>query len=757
MQILGNLPGRGIFRLLRIDSTAARLIGLVLLGLLLAVRLADPTFVSNIRHQSFDLYQRMKPRVYQQLPVRIVDIDEASLKKYGQWPWPRTLLAELVDKLRAAGAGVIAFDIIFAEEDRLSPPKIAQDNPNLPSDIRAALAAQPPNEKVFAQAIANARVVLGQSSVRVASDSAEDRPVPDASFGARGGDPKPYLQQFPALVQNLPELEEAAAGRGVFSLSSDPDGVYRRVPLVVLVGDKVRLALSAEMLRVATGGNAFQFRVNEAGIDGLILGRLFPENADNLIRTTRNGRVWPYFTAIEDVGRYVPASAVLEGTADPAKLRGNLIFVGTSAIGLEDYRATPMAATMPGVEIHAQVVESILSRQMLVRPNYAITMELSALLAIGLVIIYLVPRMGAVWALVLAAGLQVLFAGGSVYAFTQHRLLIDATFPVAATALMFVALATANYIREEQQRQQIRGAFGQYISPDLVEQLSEDPERMVLGGETKELTLLFSDVRGFTGISEQYMDNPQGLTSLMNRFLTVLSAPVLEYKGTIDKYMGDAIMAFWNAPIEAEDHALRGCRAALGMIAELNALNAKRREEAPPGKVVAPIRVGIGINTGQCVVGNMGSELRFDYTALGDTVNIASRLEGQSKPYGLPIVIGENTAKLVRNSLAVIEIDLIRVKGKQRPERMFALLGDEELAGKSAFTEMVKTNLAMVEAYRTRAWKKARTAKNELAQLGRKSGVDLSEYLKLYEARIAEFQKNPPPRGWDGVYTATSK
>jgi adenylate cyclase len=729
---------------------SARLATLVLLLCLLALRALDPTPVKILRFQSFDLYQRLFPREYAALPVRVVDIDEASLASYGQWPWPRTTIAELVDRLAENGAIVTGFDIIFAEEDRLSPDRIAEDNNALPENIRLALSELPSNDSIFAGRIGRARVVLGQTSVRSAADAAknsdEDSDTPHAAIG---GDPAPFLQRFPALVRNLPQLEAAAAGRGVFSLSPDPDGIYRRLPLTMIVGGNVKLALSTEVLRIATGGQAFGIRSNDAGIAGIVVG-------GQLVATDPHGVVWPYFSESRPQ-RYISAGAVLDGSAERAHIANHMILVGTSAVGLEDYRATPLGVAMPGVEIHAQVIESILSNSLLWRPNYALGMELVFVFLVGLLVIYIVPKVGAVRALALALVSQAAFLVGSFYAFHQHQMLIDATFPVASTALLFVALATSNYMREERQRQQIRSAFGQYISPDLVEELIADPDRMVLGGETKELTLLFSDVRGFTSLSEEYFDNPQGLTQLMNEFLTELSAPILEHKGTIDKYMGDAVMAFWNAPLDMDNHAAVGCRAALGMLERLAALNEKRRlAHEAEGKIATPINVGIGINTGLCVVGNMGSALRFDYTALGDTVNIASRLEGQSKPFGLPIVIGELTAHAVAAEMATIEIDLIMVKGKKKSQRMHALLGGPELRKDPGFHELAAVNERMIGHYRAMRWDEADAALDAMADIV-SPGPGMAGYIELYRARVAELRTDPPPPGWEGVHVAQMK
>ena len=726
-------------------------LALAVVILLLVVRVSDPGFLQTLRFQSFDFYQRSKPREFKNLPVRIIDIDEKSLAEYGQWPWPRNIIADLITKLAASGAVVIGFDIVFAEPDRLSPPRIAKDNPGLPQNIRDALSALPQTETAMQNAMAKTRVVTGQTSVRNLTDAGvRDQTIAAIPHAALGGDPEPYLQHYPDLVQNMPELEAAAKGQGVFSLVPELDGVFRRIPIVVKVKDKLRLTLSVEMLRIATGGRAFATRVDKAGLSGVVVG-------GKLVKTDPNGRVWPYFSKPNSI-RYISAADILGDTANKRLISGHMVMVGTSAVGLEDLRATPLVSALPGVEVHAQLLESILSDSMLIRPNYALGMELVFLAFSGLLIILLVPRLGAVWALVLALVLLGSYAGLSYYLFSEKRLLLDATFPVGATVILFVMMATANYMREERRRQQIKGAFGQYLSPDLVDQIVQDPDRLVLGGETRELSVLFSDVRGFTTLSESYKDNPQGLTKLMNQFLTVLTNAILKRGGTIDKYMGDAVMAFWNAPLDTKNHAMMSCRAALDMIQELNALNEKRAEEfRQKGEEAEPIKVGIGINTGDCVVGNMGSDMRFDYTALADTVNIASRLEGQSKPLGVEIVIGEKTAAETKDTLAVFEIDFIKVKGKQEPERVYGLFGDEDLAADEQFQLIKKHNTAMLSAYRKQNWELAQDAIFSLAVASEKAGIDLSVYMDLYTWRIEEFIENPPGAHWDGVYVATSK
>ena len=704
------------------------------------------------------MFQRIEPRVYTNQPVAIVDIDESSIERYGQWPWARTRLAELVERLTASGAAAIAFDIIFSENDRLSPEFVAIDNENLSQNLRNSLKALPSNDRLFARAIAKSRVVVGQTSVRSTRQSrTEMRQVKKLPHAVLGPDPAQFLPKFPELLQNLPMLESAAKGQGVFTISPDPDGVFRKLPVIMMVAGNLRLGLASELLRVATGGNAVAIRSDAAGIQGVVLARQF-------IKTDRNGTIWPYFSK-SNPARFISAGDILDGKVPLRKIRGRLVLVGTSAVGLEDYRATPMGVLMPGVEIHAQALEGILSKQLLNRPNYAIGAELLVIFALSIGAIILVPMLGAVWSFLSAGLLLGGYVAVSYLAFSQYLLLLDPSFPLIATILVLVLLTTANYFREEQKRKQIRGAFGQYISPDLVDQLSDNADKLVLGGESRELSVLFSDVRDFTSIAESYKTNPQGLTDLMNKFLTVLSNAIMRYDGTIDKFMGDAVMAFWNAPLDKKEHALASCQAALDMLRDVSDLNGKLLQLhgstiSDPTLDATPyheINVGIGINTGTCVVGNMGSENRFDYTALGDTVNIASRLEGQSKTYGIKIVLGNATAEHVTGKMAILELDLIRVKGKKEPERIFGLFGSGKLLASEDFIAAQAMNKSMLASYRSQDWSSAISALGMLREIDDRLKLGLAEYLFMYDFRIAEFAANPPGKKWDGVYTALSK
>jgi adenylate cyclase len=724
----------------------ARGLGLLLTALFVALKVWDPAPLQILQLKTFDTYQQIKPWTPTARPVVIVDIDEKSLRTYGQWPWSRDLVADMVERLGKLGAAAIAFDIIFAEPDRMSPAEIANQLRNLEEGVRQRLQALPSNDQLLADAMSATKVVLGQSGYGGAAVAdAESAP---SSIVTLGGDPRPFLISLPSLLANVPELEAAAAGRGLVTVQPEIDGIVRRVPAIMAVAGHTRPALSIELLRVAMGVQSIAVRSDAAGVRNIVLGSV-------AIPTDRNGQLWVNFSG-HDPRRYISAADVIEGRLADDVLAGTLVLIGTSAIGLYDMKATPLEPNTPGVEIHAQLLENILSGSLLHRPNYALGSEVAMAVAICLAMVALVPMLGA--RLVFAMGFFIaciLFAGSWIL-YDRRSLLIDPVFPLLSSASVYLLLVFVNYMREENRRTAIRAAFGQYISRDLVEQLTMNPDRLVLGGETRELTLLFCDVRKFTTISELYKDDPQGLTSLMNRFLTPLSAAIMENDGTIDKYMGDAIMAFWNAPVDLQDHAAHACDAAIEMLARLDRLNGDlEREAKAAGRGFIPLRVGIGLNTGTCLVGNLGSNLRFDYSALGDPVNLASRIEGLTKTYGVPILVGERTAMLA-SSYLFLEVDLIQVVGKTIPERIFALLGGPEQRDSPGFAELLTHHRRGLASYRARDWAEARTAFSA-AQRCTPAGHDLSGIYQLYHKRIEDYSAAAPLSSWSGVETATEK
>ncbi|CCD97477.1 adenylate/guanylate cyclase domain-containing protein [Bradyrhizobium sp. STM 3809] len=728
----------------------ARMICLLLLIGFAALRVADPPPFEELRLRTFDNFQLLSPRTKTARPVTIIDIDEKSLSdpKLGQWPWPRTRIAELIDRLTRLGAVVIAFDVVFAEPDRLNPALAAEMFPNLDEATREKLKALPSNDQVLADALRKSRIVLGETASLVKRADLDDT-LPVTGF-AMVGDPIPYMEPFPGLLRNVPVIEHAAIGRGLFTIPPERDGIIRRVPMIMRAQDVTMLSLSFEILRVVTGTDTVLVKAEDGGISSLVL-RGFQ------IPTDGNGKIWVHY-ANHDPSLYVSAIDVLEGRVPREKVEKKLVLIGPgpSAIGLNDIKTTPVYRAMPGVEVHAQVLESVLMGSVLTRPYWGVVVEFFGAVLLGLLVIVFAPRLGAV-TLVIVGGL---FAGAllgtSWYFYTQHRLLIDFTYPMLSTTAIYLTLIFASFIREQQQRKEIRGWFAQYMSPVLVEQLAQSPEKLVLGGEEREMTIMFSDVRGFTSISESYKHDPQGLTTLMNRFLTPLTDAIIARKGYVDKYMGDAIMAFWNAPLDDREHHLNACTAALDMLDKIDEVNREREQEAAHGgHVYIPLNVGIGLNTGIGVVGNMGSELKKNYSVLGDSVNLASRLEGQTKEYGFPIIVGSATALAVKDKLAILELDFIMVKGKTEPEVIYAIAGREDVMYSERFQLLRNLTIEMLAAYRSRDWEEALAA---IAR-GRKRDEekDLAKLFDLYEARIRAYQQNPPPDDWNGAHALTSK
>lgn len=723
-----------------------RLIGLFLLINLTLLKIADPVVMEVLRFRLFDALQSVAPREAAPAPIAIIDIDEKSLAALGQWPWPRHVMAQLVTRASEAGAVVTGFDMVFAEADRLTPAQLAQSLPGLTPQARAELAALPDTDAAFAEAMGKTRVVLGQSG---RSDGGGQSPVsPQTPFAVIGGEPAAHLVTYSGVLENRPALEAAAAGRGLFSIRPEADGIVRRVPLVMQAGGRLNTALSLEMLRVATGGQAAAIRLDEAGIAQVVV-------AGVRIPTDSSGQLWLHY-APANAARRISAVDVIEGRIPPGRLTGHLVLVGTSAIGLNDLRATPLDRAMPGVEIHAQVIESILTKSWLTRPNYALGAEVVAGVLVGLVILVLVPILGAWPVLGLMLAMLAGVVSGGIWAFFTQRVLFDMLYPLLVGAGMFTTLVFLNFREEEKKRAGIRNAFQRYISPALVDQLAKSPDKLKLGGETRVMTFLFSDIRGFTTIAESFQKDPQGLTTLINRLLTPLSNAILDEFGTIDKYMGDAIMAFWNAPLDNAEHPFAACRAGLDMVRRLAVLEAERKAEAAvTGIKTPPLAVGVGINTGPCVVGNMGTVTRFDYSVLGDAVNLASRLEGQTVGYGVSIILGQNTAVAVENRYAVVEIDLLRVKGKKEPERIFALFGVEDVAADAAFMAAKSAVSDVITAYRARQF--ADVPKLIEAAMPLATPFRLGKVLEIHAARAAELLANPPPDDWDGAATAQSK
>ncbi len=724
----------------------------ILIGAL-GLRAVDPLPLQQLRNLTFDSYQRLKPREYDpNVPVVIAAIDEKSLDKFGQWPWSRTTLAQLTDRLTELGAVAVAFDVIFAEPDRTSPVAVAS---NLPADpqydaARAQLATLPDPDADFAAALARSPSVLAFAYSNDAALSADPSIEFPYGFSIIGTAEETYVagkvQGAPYAILPLPALMQAAHGMGeVHAGDPDADGVIRRVPLAVAVGDKLYPTLAGDTLRVGVGGQTAQVKLTRDGfIDKMRLG-------EAIVPVNDRGELLLYDTGLESK-RYISLVDVFDPSFNATRIAGHLVLVGTTVEGLKDNRATPLAPVMPGVEIHAQILEQIIDGIYLTRPYDADQIEQYYLAGFGVVLLFFLYRRSAIAGTVVLIGALVMTIGASWWQFADRGYLFDPIYPGLAAVVMFSSGTVVNYLRVEKEKRNVRTAMARYLSPILADQVSQHPEQLKLGGELRELTLMFTDIRGFTHISESL--DPQALTQLMNSFLTPMTRVIQDHEGFIDKYIGDCIMAFWNAPIDVPSHAQKAILAAFDMRAELTRINAMLKENAEKeDRAEVELRVGIGLNSGICCVGNMGSEQRLEYSVLGDTVNIASRLESLSPAYGVDLVIGEETASGAAE-FALLELDRVRVKGKILPIRIYTGLGDRAVAATPEFQQLHDAQSRLLAHYRAKNWDQAEAA---LAECRALAPALLNGLYELYEKRIAHYRVDPPPADWDGVFEAKTK
>lgn len=653
----------------------------IAIGFALAVFLAGSGPVERLRNLVFDQYLRAAPRAWSpDLPVRVIDVDDASLARTGQWPWPRRIMADLTDKLAQSGAAVIAFDVVFAEPDRYAPAAILDELPaSAERDaLRASLEAQGKlASDPLALAFERAPVVAATALVSRPASSFDPRLATKSRFIILGDDPTPVAPAFPAAVLPLPDLRAAAMGLGAINYVSDGDQIIRRGPLVFAVGpagDQVLApSFAVEALRVAFQTNNPVIKSTNASGERVAGGHraiVAVKVGDAEVLTDADGAVRIRYAG-DQLGRRIPAWKALAGEVDRSEIEGRIMLVGSSAAALADLRATPLSPSTPGVEVHAELLEHILTGARLVRPDWAPGAEGFVILLGGALVAWAARRFRPLPAA--CALLTALTASGvgSWLLFTRGDVLLDPLVPSASWIATYVVGTLFAYRRAESERRYVRSAFQRYLSPEIVEQIAADPSRLRLGGETRETTVLFSDVRDFTSRAE--ILDAEGVVRFLNALHTPLTAAVLAEGGTIDKYIGDGLMAFWNAPLDAPDHADRACAAALAMQQAALDLDARMaREAAANGAIHSPVRIGIGINTGVAFVGNMGSEQRLEYSIVGDTVNIAARLETATKAIWTPILVSQATAEAAKLH-AFVPLGALSLKGRARAEPVFAL------------------------------------------------------------------------------------
>jgi adenylate cyclase len=685
--------------------------------------------------------------------IVILDIDEKSLKEEGRWPWSRDRLGELMDKLfDRHGVAVVGFDVVFAEKDESSGLRVLQrlgqnqlrDDAAFHSTL-AKIRPQLEYDQLFAGKIAGRNVVLGYYLTQGTKNVSGMLPEPTFPAGSFSGRPIMFTN-WDGYGANLPELQQAAGGAGHFNPLVDSDGVVRRVPMLAEYDGAYYESLSLAMVRSLLGnpplmpGFAEGRNDGYGGLEWLELDT--PAGALKIPVDDNVATLVPYRGG-QGSFRYISIADVLHDRVAPELLKGKIVLVGTTAPGLLDMRATPVAEVYPGVEVHANMIAGILDQNLKERPPYMLGAEVVWLLLIGIALSVMLPALSPVKAILASALMFAVTAGLSLMTWHYGNVLMPMANSLMMIALIFALDMSYGYFVESRTKRQITGLFGQYVPGELVEEMAEHPESVSMEGDSREMTILFSDVRSFTTISEGL--DPKELTLLMNEFLTPLSRVVHRQRGTIDKYMGDCIMAFWGAPLPDVDHAKHAILAGIEMQATLKALQPQFRERGWP-----EIHIGVGINTGRVSVGNMGSEVRVAYTVMGDAVNLASRLEGITKQYGVGIVVGENTRNVVAD-FVYRELDHVRVKGKDKPVAIYEPIG---LSGEvdKALRDELELFHEVRRLYRKQDWD---LAELQLLNLQRIS-PDTALY-RIYAERVAHFRKNPPGDDWDGVFVFQTK
>ena len=666
---------------------------LITLAVLSFFHYSNNSIVEIARLKQFDILQQTDKKVVSN-DIGIVTIDERSIEKYGQWPWSRDVIADIIWKLRGDGAGIIVLPILFSEQDRLG------------------------GDQALLEAIQNNGVIIAQVGTTQTNKNAVERGV------AKVGDPIPFLFEWPGMLGPIKILGENAEGVGVLNSPSEVDGVVRRIPLIVSVNGKTYPTIAIEVIRVATGNKSYQVKANKGGVEKVRVPG-YP-----IISTDPNAQIWL---------RWNKEFETVSASEDSFKqFEGKTVIVGVTAEGLGSIIASPTGPQynyMPS----ATLLQTVIDGEQIQRPFWAFLVELATTLITGLIAIIVAVR-APYWAVgAMILGISSGLAYASLYAWQNYLYLLDVTMPIIAFIIVSLHATFNRFVKEFSLKQQIKKQFEHYLAPAMVKKLQKNPDLLKLGGDTRELTILFSDIRGFTPISEQYKTDPQGLTKLINRYMTPMTDIVMQNDGTVDKYIGDALMAFWNAPLDIPKQKELAIKTADEMFIALAKLNKELESEG-----LLPIKIGVGINTGSVVVGNMGSNQRFDYSVLGDAVNLAARLEGQSKEYGLTLLVGETS---ISNEYTFIELDKIAVKGKTVPATIYTVIfGDYN-------TSFITEHNKFLKLYRNSNWTESTKLLTTLKKL---SPPELHKYYDVMSGRVKEMKERGVTQ-WDGVFVAKSK
>ena len=630
---------------------------LIVAAILLGVRIDNGDTVKTLRYKTWDYFQQIHPRNAISDSITVVNITEEDLKRYGQWPWPRHVMAMLHARIGDAGAILINYNILFAEPDRMSGVEYLKSMP-MTNELREQLGSVLlDTDKVFSTVLRESGNAVILMSVK--NDAGVE--LPSTTQIIEKGDVKPWLYAYQGIVAPTQKISAGVSGMGVNVTSPEPDAVVRKMPVLIRIGNKIYPSMLLENVRLLNGSKRIKVIAKEHGIDEVLVSKKAG------IPVNHNAEMYISYT---DPEKYVQMSAseVFSGTFNENKIKGRIIVVGMDAAGLSVLKYTPHGLTTDQM-ISAQALDTLLTGKFLLRTPQADTFEILFIGFLGLLMILLVPRVSVLFSVPLLLFVTGGISYASFMAYANKGFLVDPSFAVLYVFLIWSHTTYNNFATQSRLRKQIKKQFEHYLDPGMVKKLQKDPALLKLGGETKTMTFLFSDIRGFTPISEKYKGNPQGLTKLINRFLTQMTDVIIKNGGTIDKFMGDCIMAFWNAPIANPKHRQMAIKSAIEMQSELVKLNKKLIAEGLP-----QINIGIGVNSGEALVGNMGSEQRFDYSVIGDAVNLASRLESSSKTLGKTLVIGEETRRTIETKFSFEYIDSITVKGKTEKIKVYTIL-----------------------------------------------------------------------------------
>ena len=722
-------------------------LALIIIFLLHVSTAINIPLLTNLENQAYDARLKITLPDKVEKQVVIIDIDEKSLNEIGQWPWNRNILAKINDTLfDHYQINTLGYDIVFAEEDIDEGARLLDSmaNGSLKGDpefIKEYRRVMPSlrHDQRFAESLKNRKTVMG--FVMDTETTKGELPEAIAKMDDKA------LAQLEILdtqgyTANLKLLQDSAYSGGFFdNLLLDADGVFRRVPLLQIHQNKLYESLALATTRAAIGSPPIEMVVDSTNDKNLFLE--WVTIGDIAIPVDHKSGVLVPYIGKQKSFDYIPAVDVLKKEVDLNILKGKIALFGTSAPGLLDLRTTPLEAASPGVEVHANIIQGILDNKILHHPGYTQGFEFILIVLIGLILTFVLPMMNAMHSTLIIAASVLLLIMGNYYAWMNAQMVLPVARPALLIILLFTLQMTYGFFVESRGKRHLAHLFGQYVPPELVNEMSLAMDEINLDGEMRQMSVLFSDVRGFTTISESL--EPKELTSYINAFLTPITKIIHDNRGTIDKYMGDAVMAFWGAPLADEQHALHALNAAVKIIEYMTPLRKQFSEKQWP-----EIYVGVGVNTGEMNVGNKGSEFRVDYTILGDAVNLGSRLEGLTKFYGVDIITSEFTKHAVPE-YEYRELDKVKVKGKDKPVAIYEPLGLLENVDKEQRKLLRQFHIG-IKQYRAQNWDAAQREIFGLSQLDPERKI-----YKIYLDRIMHLRENPPGDGWDGSYTHTSK